>query len=148
MGPPAPRGCRGISSEQDWPVPLPGGSPENSGPLSAQSQASVGLPAHCPASHTPSPHSRKSGSFTPRFSALTWTQFIKWLHVTMDDCGFCLSATQKHTTCSLSCFKAQITVSGSPLNLLLSVQDRASLFRQLEHEQEQEQIRSTSRANE
>ena len=55
---------------------------------------------------------------------------------------------QKHTTCSLSCFKAQSTLSGSPLNLLLSVQDRASLFRQLEHEQEQEQIRSTSRANE
>ena len=40
-------------------------SPENSGPLSAQPQALAGLPAHCPASHTPSPHSRKSGSSTP-----------------------------------------------------------------------------------
>ena len=143
VGLPAPQGCGGISSEQGWPAPLPGGSPgEDPGPLSAQPQALAGLPAHCPASHTPSPHSRKSGSFTPQFSAPSWTQVIKRLHATMDDRGFCLPPAQKYTTCSFSCFKAQSTLSGSPLNLPLSAQDRASSFRQLERGTNQEHLQS------
>ena len=59
----------------------------------------------------------------------------------MDDCGF-FPLAQKHTTCSLFRFKAQSTLSGSPLNLLLSVQDQASLFRQLERGTNQEHLQS------
>lgn len=137
-----PSGCRGVSSGQGWPAPLSVGSPgDDPGPLSARPRAPVGLPALSSASHSRSPLSRKPGSFAPHpdsvYQMATCHRGGLWLPSSPNP-------REGRKTGSLSCFKAQSALSGSPRKLRHPAQDRRARV----CSRDEEQISSTSRANE